>query len=598
MRVVSLPADRRPLAAAVACLLIIAVGALIRLAGSDWDGGANLHPDERHMMFVVSDTLAAFNDPANRSLSVKDIWFDAEQSPLDPRRNGRLYVYGEFPHMVVSLTALALGQSGWPDVLVLARSIGAIIDSYTILAVFLMVSLATRHVPSALFAAGLYAFSPLALQNANFFAVDIWLTGATAWSVVAAVMVVSSRSNAAALWWAIAGGALAALAVACKLPGLVLFGSTGIACLIRLHHDASGGRYWRLSGALLASGVAALVAFRLVSPFTFTGPGLFGLSPNPAMIENYLGMANQVLDPGFPPNWQWLTGYGAADALMDLVFWGIGPATGIAFLAGLAAMLARPEARRAALGPVVFPIAAFLAYGLLGQIPALRYSLPALPQICAIAGLGVLWVRGSVVGKLAASAVAVVACGWGLGIVSLHTSPHSRVLASQWLWTTTVPGMVLTNESSWDDGLPSLVRLADGSGMMYPDRGGHFRLLTLGMERPDSPEKVDQIVELLGQTDLLAISSDRLRRPIVDLPDRFPMSAAYYRMLASGELCFEPVYTGKPGFPVFGLRLDDSEAQEPWWIYDHPEVEIYRRLDCFDAEATRARLLQALDSGS
>src|SRR5688500_12488262 len=119
------PASTR-LVAALACLLIILAGAGMRLAGSNWDEGANLHPDERHMMFVLTDTMRAFDEPAAKDMSWHTLWFGSGQSPLDPRLGGRLYFYGELPHMVVSNMARATGLTGWPEAERVGRTIGAV----------------------------------------------------------------------------------------------------------------------------------------------------------------------------------------------------------------------------------------------------------------------------------------------------------------------------------------------------------------------------------------------------------------------------------------------------------------------------------------
>lgn len=75
------------------------------------------------------------------------------------------------------------------------------------------------------------------------------------------------------------------------------------------------------------------------------------------------------------------------------------------------------------------------------------------------------------------------------------------------------------------------------------------------------------------------------------------MSTAYYAMLADGSLCFEPIYRSKVGYPVAGFRFDDTDVQEPWSVYDHATVEIYRKQPCFDGKKVETTLLQALPKG-
>ncbi len=581
---------------AAACLLIIAVGAIYRLLGTDWDEGANLHPDERHMMFVVMDTMRAFDALKPAELSLSETWFAAGKSPLDPRGNERLYVYGEFPHIVVSLASRIAG-GGWPEILQSARVIGSIVDSYTILAVFLLASLNFRSAIASLGAAACYAFLPLAIQQANFFTVDIWLTAATAWCVLASTMIPKADEPRTRLIWATAAGGVAGLALACKLPGLILICATCLTVAVRFWTDGPDRRLARLLlGWLLAIGSFGLV-FRLASPFTFEGPGVFGLVPTVKFLEGYKEMSNLVVDPNFPPNWQWMAGYGPGRALLDLALWGAGLPVALAIAVGLV-LTTRRRGDWPALVPLLCTVAAFFGYWLIVPGPALRYVLPALPLLCVLAGLvfpALLSLRG--VGAVAAVASVAAVCVWGLGIVMLHTSTNSRVAGSRWLWLNTSPGVVVANESGWDDGLPVPVRLPGKKDLTWSGQENHFTYLTLGLEAPDTVEKGRVIAKFLDQADVLVLSSERLRRPIMALSGRFPLTAAYYEMLANGRLCFEPVYQIRPGYPLPGLQLSDRTAQEPWSVYDHPTVEIYRKRPCFDRRRIETLLIQALPSG-
>lgn len=586
----------RNAATAAVCLFIIAVGAILRLVGTDWDEGANLHPDERHMMFVAMDTMRAFDALKPGELSLGETWFAADKSPLDPRRNDRIYVYGEFPHIVVSLVSRIAG-GGWPEILQRARVIGSIVDGYTILAVFLLSSLIFRNAAASLGAAALYAFLPLAIQQSNFFAVDTWLTAATAWCTLASTMIVKARDPRTRLVWVGVAGGVAGLALACKLPGLILIGTTCVAVMVRFWADGPDRRNSGLLLALVLAIGSFGFAFRLASPFTFEGPGLFGLVPTAKVLAGYEEMTSLVVDFGFPPNWQWMAGYGPGRALLDLALWGTGLPIALAIAAGLG-LAARCRRDWPALLPLLSAVVAFFGYWFAVPTPALRYVLPALPLLCVIAGpvfSALLALRR--VGAIAAALGTAVVCVWGLGMVTLHTTTNSRVAGSRWLWLNTSPGVVVANESAWDDGLPVPVRLPGGKGLTWGGQENHFTYLTLGLEAPDTPEKGRTIAALLDRADLLILSSERLRRPIVALSGRFPLTATYYAMLEDGRLCFEPVYRDLPGYPLIGFRLNDRGAQEPWSVYDHPTVEIYRKLPCYDRQRIETTLVQALSNG-
>ena len=286
-----------------------------------------------------------------------------------------------------------------------------------------------------------------------------------------------------------------------------------------------------------------------------------------------------------------MTGYNAGNAVADMLLWGLGALTAAALLLGAVA-LARRRAAWSALVPLLILVAGFGIYWLANPAPALRYGAPLLPALAVIAGGATLAVSGGV--ALLATVLAFV---WGTGMVGLHDGLHSRIAASEWLWQTQPAGTKIANESPWDDGLPNAIRVNAIGDLLYPDVGGHFETVQLNLEIPDTPEKAHRIATQLGLADLLAISSERLRKPILALSDHFPMTAVYYGMLASGELCFERIYENKPGYTVLGYRFDDSSVQEPWSVYDHPQVEIYRKLPCYDEQKVEAALLLALPNG-
>jgi len=582
------------LLAALACLLIILTGAGIRLAGTNWDEGANLHPDERHMMFVLTDTMRAFDEPAASEMSWQTLWFGTGLSPLDPRLGGRLYVYGELPHMVVSIVARATRMTGWPEAERVGRTIGAVLDSYTILAVFITTALALRNLGGAVAAAAFYAFAPLAIQHANFFTVDVWLTAATAWFLLAATFLLHATRTPHAFALAGLAGALVAIAVACKIPGALLCPILGVVIVARFWLHPVSSRSSRMAIELLISAVSALVVFRLASPFTFSGPGLLDLMPSAAFLKGYMGITQQALDPGFPPNWQWLTGYGPLNASFDFFAWGMGPAIAACLLVALAIVILTPRDWNAVL-PAGLVALGYGVYWLAGPLPALRYMLPAAPALCVIGAAAIsLTSRRS---KAMFAVLLTASLAWGSGMFALHTSTNSRVAASRWLWQNTEPGTVLTNESGWDDGLPVPVLLPGRSGLVWGGQDEHFRSLTLNIEYADTAEKAATMADTLAKTDLLILSSERMRKPMMALGDRFPMTGRYYAMLASGELCFALAYRDRSTYPVLGLLLDDASVQEIWSVYDHPAIEIYRREDCYDASQVKVSLLQALNNG-
>lgn len=566
---------------ALALVAILSLALHVRLAGVHWDGLAGLHPDERHLLFRAGEMLAGLAEPPAGFAGWW--WFDPD-SPLNPHRGARSYVYGEAPLLVGVLAGHLTGRTDWFALMALGRQITALVDASAVLAVFLGARL-MGGAAAGLAAAILYAAMPSALQLARFFTVDAWLAAATGWALVPLIVLALGRTGRAGPVAAGAlAGALGGLALACKLPGALL----AAPALVALGLALRGGLGARRAAWAVAAGVlAGLVVFRLANPFAFDGPGPLGLGLSADWRGELAELAQITLSPGFPPNWQWIAGYGTGALLRDVALFGAGP---VATALALAALVRRTAWGQGAAVPLALAAAA-LAMTAMSPVAALRYAAPALAAVAILAGLALAGLARRL-GPWPALAGLAVALWWGSGAVRLGDGQHPRLQASHWLWT--LPrGTVLTNETAWDEGLPVIVEPVAGAGRRWPAHEGWFTLRTLDITDPDTSDKATRIAETLAATDFLILSSDRQSAVMPRLPDRFPVTAAHYAALLGGTACFAPVLTIDRGYPLPGWRLDDSWAQEPWRVYDHPIVRIFRREPCFDAADYAARIGQA-----
>ncbi|MFM8322095.1 MAG: DUF2298 domain-containing protein, partial [Chloroflexota bacterium] len=169
-------------------------------------------------------------------------------------------------------------------------------------------------------------------------------------------------------------------------------------------------------------------------------------------------------------------------------------------------------------------------------------------------------------------------------------------------------GMGIANEGDWDDGLPLRMQGYDGYGGVYPQE------LNFNMYWDDNQEKYERFVRILDQADYLVISSNRQWGTLPRIPERFPMTAVYYRALLGcpeGEsilTCYRQaqpgMYQGQLGYelvetfvsePCLGpLCLNDQYAEEAFTVYDHPKVLIFKKSDDYDPAQARA-ILGAVD---
>ncbi|UYV36886.1 hypothetical protein N4R57_18160 [Rhodobacteraceae bacterium D3-12] len=579
--------DKSPVATGLALFALLCGAAWVRLNGIAWDGFSGYHPDERHMMFLSMAMFEALRDPAHSALTLGDWWL-SEASPLNPHAGSSFLVYGEAPLLIAVAIGWFSGTTDWFAFLALARSIAAWVDVAAILAVFLG-GRALAGNRAGLIVALLFAVMPTVLQLANFHTVDVWLGAAVAWALVP-MLALATGSRARKGWGGgmavamtgAAAGAFGGLAVACKVTGVLLVPAGIVALLL-------GWRRGGLSGwqAMLAGGCAlvfAMVVFRLANPFAFAGTGVWATGLSPHWLGDFRELAGFTASPDFPPNWQWIAGYGPLRLLRDVVMFGAGPVA-----SGLFVWLLWHHPRRwgAVLVPLI-ALAAFLVLTAVSQVSALRYVAPGLGAMAMALAPAVAWL-----GTRAAFATVLMALWWGGGAIRLHDGQHPRIAAAHWLWT--LPrGTRLTNESAWDEGLPGIVRLTPQDGFRWPEHDGWFVFHSLAIEQPDSAEKAAKLANTLAQTDFLILSSDRQSGVMPRLPERFAMTAAHYAALESGAACFTQVLEIDRGYPLPGLRLGDGWAQEPWRVYDHPRVRIFRRDACFDETAYAARLRRAL----
>jgi hypothetical protein len=161
---------------------------------------------------------------------------------------------------------------------------------------------------------------------------------------------------------------------------------------------------------------------------------------------------------------------------------------------------------------------------------------------------------------------------WAIMFTSIYRNPQTRISASKWIYSNIPAGEKIMLEE-WDDPLPLLL-----SG--YPVN--QYQTEMVGVYAPDDELKKKQINHWLTGFDWIVLSSPRAKGSIGELKDKFPLMSNFYADLDSGKLGFIKVvqFTSVPQFSIFNFQfsIDDSSAEESFWVYDHPKVEIYKKL--------------------
>jgi dolichyl-phosphate-mannose-protein mannosyltransferase len=593
---------------AAALIAIVATGGWVRLSGANWDSGQHLHPDERHLSQVAGN-IRWPDSPLQ--------YFDVGDSPLSPYNTepGRSYLYGMLPLLATKAAAAIVGHDDYGRLNIAGRRLSALVDTGSILLVFVLVLMLLEGCPrdvataGALTAAALYAFTVTVIQAAHFFTMESWLVFfglLTFWLAARAVRTsIAPTTLRFRPIYALVGVSLG-LTVACKASGAliavpILVGLLGEAAL-----TARRAGYVQALIRVCASAslvvVTSYIAFRAVSPYSFATSNWFDVSINPA-FRDALQSQQDAIEGKFlyPPAYQWLLSSPIWDPLENLFLWQLGPGLAATALVGLAVAgytIAKPLVgwlrgtsgdepaleRQAVLTILlmllVFVLVVFFYFGSKFAHTG-RYQLPLVPFAVAAASYGLVLLFRSQPVVLAVVATAVVAATglYALAYHHIYTRPTTRVAANEWIARHVQPGTTVANEH-WDDSLPvgSLAR--------------QYRGIVLPVFDQDDSTKLRKLYDRLAVSEFYFVSSPRAWRTIGRLPDRFPIMTRFYRLLLAGRLGFSRVaeFTSEP--ELLGVQLHDLEAEEAFWVYDHPPVRIYRKVRPLGWDEFRHRLCE------
>lgn len=524
----SLRADR-------ALWALLAIALLVRVFGTNWDDGANFHPDERRIAEAVS------------GMSFR---------PL--QLNPHFFAYGSFPLYVTraacSLAGLARPEWGGYDGAVKAgRLLGA---GWGTLAVFLVFLLGRRLFdrPTGLLAAALLAVCVFPVQNAHFATNDIPLATLVLLALYLAVRAVDGGR----LRDAVAAGLVGGLALATKVSAAPLVLPLGLVAVLRW----APRRTWsRLLGWGATVGVAVAIGFCVGQPFAVLDMRAF--------LHDVLEQSEMVRNAGlFPYTNQYVGVPKVVYDLRELVLWGMGPPLGLAALAGLVVTALRSlRDRRPGEMLLLAWVIPFAAVTMSFDVKFPRYLLPvypllilwgaaALQRLAAASRLG-RWVRAGVVGATAA---------YLLAFMSIYIRPHTMRAASEWYYSHVPPGSRVLSQD-WDEGYPQHL----------PGRSPEATtVITFPFYDQDTPAKMQRLAREVASANFIALQTKRLYGATTQASARFPLTSNFFYLLFAGDLGYEILadFTSRP--TLFGLELPSELADESFSVYDHPKVLVFR----------------------
>ncbi len=602
---------------------ILLVGGYLRFTNLNWDEGEWIHPDEAHMQ----QTLAAISMPDSFSL-----YFDTHNSPLNVRNSGKKYSYGTLPLFLTRMTAEWMNQAcdTSPDKLsravasllmgfkiakcspstftssysaLIGRAFSALSDLGTLCLIYL-IGRRLYDQATGLLAAGLWALTVLSIQQAHFFTVD-----SMACFFTTLIVYFSVRASQSESWldFGLAGLATG-LAAACKINAALASLLVVLAAISRIAHHPSGTRItfqrlWSLLLRLCLAGLLSLVVFRISQPYAFEGPGFFGVRLSPGWLNRLYQIRvvqSGVLD--MPSGRQWAHRAPILFSWGNMVIWGMGLPLGLAAWAGWV-VTGIELFRRKRVHLILWGWAtAMFLYMSCRWVKSIRYILFLYPMFILLAAFWLIrlcrassrWRR-----RVGFAVTALVVAGtlfWASAFFSIYLRSHTRLAASRWIYANIPPGSTIAQEH-WDWSPPLKMDGYDPSEI--------YNEIEMQLYDKDKSSKLVQLYYWLDQADYVIIGSNRLYASIPRLPTRHPLTTEYYRALFAGELGFDLAadFTSFPAlgpfqfpdqeipFPLMGtdyayrqnapteIRL--PPAEEPFSVYDHPRVLIFRKTEDF-----------------
>ncbi len=561
---------------------LMLLGLALRLYGLNWDQGNSFHPDERQILFQViklawPTSFALFRDPVN--------------SPLNPH----FFAYGSLPLYLLALVGHILAHfspalGSFTNLTLIGRVLSALFDSGTIvLTGYLALRLTKDTTPGrshawnvALLAAALVTFTPFQLQLAHFYAVDTMLLFFVEFTVLACVMLVETEHL---LLWSVLAGIGYGLAVGTKFSAAPLAAPVVVSVLLRWYQRRD---LYSAITTLFSTALVTALTFLIVEPYA-----LLDMSNFIQQVSDQGSLARGTLD--LPYVRQFAGTLPVVYQAQNMLLWGLGLLLGLAAFAGFCWLLWRIWKRDAALWLVV--LSWVIVYGAIMcsfYVKFMRYMLPIYPFLTLMAASFLLALvrhewrfdhssntavrRGATILRYGVIILPLAGTMFqGLALLNIYSQPNTRIQASNWIYNNLKAGSILTYEQ-WDDPLPVATPGHDPSIYLQANTNPSGQPATgLDLYGDDTLQKAQTLATLLPTINAITMPTERLSKSIPRLPARYPLTIRYYQLLFSGQLGFHlgAQFENHPN--LFGITLNDSGADESYWVFDHPTARIFVR---------------------
>jgi hypothetical protein len=539
-----------PLYAALTLTLLS--GAALRFVGLNWDQGQGYHADE----VEIANAVARLASPGQS----------------DPQ----FYVYNGLPLYLYANIGRAIswwsGDPAWrnsPEKITrIGRAVSATVSTISLFLIYLL-GAELASLGCGLLAAGLATFSVGLTQQAHFAVTESLLVFFLLLIAIETVWAAKRRAP----WIGLLIGLTAGLAIGTKTTAVSFMVIPATAWLFQHRGRPSLGS---LAKAALSLGVAALT-FAAVSPYSILHRELFWQQMR---FEHDIVRGARLIWFNVP-----FLGTNSYIAAIENLVWAAGPIVAPLGAVGIACWTIVAVRRRnpSVMPLLVFTIAYFLYVGSwFTQFS--RYIVLLVPSLA----LGAAWVIVSLSATRMRAAIVLgvftlaISAVWAISFSTIYTRLHTRLAASDWIYANARPGSLLLLEML-DPKLPA------------PRPGGRPEQNAYRVNpciQLDDAENISNLLTAVAEADYLVLSSRRCSDAVLKLPNRYPVSAAYYRKLFSGGLGYVLAARFRSDPSVGPLHISDDAGESTRSVFDHPVVSIFRNTHSKSVDELRNLLLE------
>lgn len=571
--------NRRYLVIFLAALLL---GGGLRFYRLDWGRPEVFHPDEARVSYAIGDIDRQVHALRGKIERGEHVTIRERIEAYNPH----FFAYGSMPlylirsshNLVPGILRRVLPSAG--DLFVVGRAWSAFFDTLTILLTFLIGSrLFSRR--AGCLASLFFAFTVFHIQLAHLLTVDVMLTALIMLAIYSSAHVMQEGR----LRHYCLAGLFSGLALATKftaLPILIPLGFAHVAYCWRQRRMRSPAQW----GKLFAGLIVCAASFTVCAPFFFIDHKEF---------MRQLREQKDMVQGRWAPPWtlQYTHTVRGLYQIKNVIAYCMGAPLGITILAGTGYLVCRwlrkPDWNALLLMMWLVPVGGVT---LSFQVKFLRYLAPLIPFLCILGAQGVCVIyeraRERGWGLALRGAVAIVigfSIFYSLAYASIYGRESSRITASRWIYKNIPKGSRILDETWEFGGLPY--------GTDEGNAGTHrYAVKQLDIYNPDDRNKARSLARELAEGDLIALMTKRMYGSVLRVPDRYPITSNYYRLLFEERLGYKLVKSVASRPRLWGISFNDDYSDESFTVYDHPKVLLFRKVVSYPAEYIE-RLLRA-----